>query len=275
MNVIDLHHHLLNEDNYVDDLLREMDKCGVEKICLSALDRFGRKLFLKRAWNGKVATNDGVAAAVRAHPDRVVGFGFIQLGVDGAETVDRLMDMGFTGLKFHFPTVPFDAPQCFEVYDRADVYGTPMLFHTGLFTLPEPMPAERTNSAYCAPVHVDAVANHYPKLRMSLAHLGVGWYDVAAVMARIHPNVFVDFSGNLQGWRRSHTPQFWRDLFFWPDAANKIVFGSDVHWLELEPSLSAQRELFEAMGFDAAQLRRVFYDNAVELLGKRAGASAQ
>jgi predicted TIM-barrel fold metal-dependent hydrolase len=271
VKIIDLHHHLLNEDHYVDSLLREMDRCGVEKIGLSALDRFGRKLFLKGEWNGKIATNKECAAAAKAHPDRIVGFGFIQLGVDRPAIVDELMDMGFTGLKFHFPTVPYDAPQCFEVYERANRYRTPMLFHTGIFTLPEPMSGERVGSAQCQPVLVDAVANTYPNLRIILAHMGIGWYDVAATMARILPNVYVDFSGNLNGWRLSHPPQYWKDLLYWPDAPRKILFGSDIHWKELEPTISAQRKLFQDMGFTAPQLDRIFHDNAAEMLAATTG----
>jgi len=92
MKIIDVHHHLLNEDHYAEGLLRTMDACGIERVCLSALGRFGRRLFLKAQWNGKTAGNPEVLAAIRAHPDRFVGFGFVQLGVDGPDLVDRLAD---------------------------------------------------------------------------------------------------------------------------------------------------------------------------------------
>jgi predicted TIM-barrel fold metal-dependent hydrolase len=273
MKIIDVHHHLLNEDGYIDGLLRTMDEYGIERACVSALGKFGRRLFLRDEWDGRVARNDDVGAAVRAHPDRIVGFGFIQLGVDDAETVDRLVDAGFTGLKFHFPTVPYDAPECFEVYDKAAEYGLPMLFHTGIFTLPEPMPNERVGSVYCQPVYVDTVANAYPSLNMILAHMGIGWYDVAANMARILPNVYVDFSGNENGWRVSYPPEHWKSLLYWPDSHRKVLFGSDVNFRDVPAAIRAQRELFEQMGYSSDAIEAIFYGNAAAFLGFGNGGS--
>jgi len=266
MRIIDVHHHLLNEEDYVDGLLREMDRCGVEQTCLSALGRFGRKLFLKADWNGRIAGNDDVAAALRAHSDRIVGFGFVQLGVDGPEIVDRLVEQGFRGLKFHFPTVPYDAPPCFAVYERAAHYHLPLLFHTGIFMLPEPLPDEHIGSVNCQPVFVDTVANRYPQLPMILAHMGIGWYDVAATMARILPNIYVDFSGNLNGWRVSYPPQKWRTLLYWDNAHRKVLFGSDLNFRELDATIAAQRQLFADMGYTADQIGEIFYDNARHIL---------
>jgi predicted TIM-barrel fold metal-dependent hydrolase len=266
MTIVDVHHHLLNEDDYLDNLLRAMDACAVEQVWLSALGRFGRTLFLKSDWNGRVAGNEDVATAVRAHPDRVVGFGFVQLGVDEPALVDRLVEAGFRGLKFHFPTVPYHDPRCFEVYEKANQYGLPLLFHTGIFMLPEPMPGEGIGSVHCQPVYVDAVANQYPTLPMIVAHMGIGWYDVAATMARILPNVYVDFSGNLNGWRVSYPPAHWKNLLYWEDSHRKVLFGSDVNCRDLSATIRAQRELFESMGFGEPQLDGIFHGNARRIM---------
>ena len=247
-----------------------MDHCGIERLCLSALGRFGRKLFLQDDWDGRVAHNQDVAAAVRAHPDRIVGFGFVQLGVDKPETVDRLVDQGFTGLKFHFPAVPYDDPVCFGVYERAARHRMPMLFHTGIFTLPEPMPAERVGSANCQPVYVDRVANSFPDLPMILAHMGGGWFDVAAMMARILPNVYIDVSGGLNGWRNSYPPEHWRHLLYWDGSHEKILFGSDVNRRELEQTVQSQTRFFSRIGYTQSQINTIFYDNAQKLLGATA-----
>jgi hypothetical protein len=49
MGVIDVHHHWVNEANYIDRLLREMDRLEIEKIGLIALGIPFRRVFLKDA----------------------------------------------------------------------------------------------------------------------------------------------------------------------------------------------------------------------------------
>jgi predicted TIM-barrel fold metal-dependent hydrolase len=216
-----------------------------------------------------------VAAAIRSHPDRIVGFGFVQLGVDSPEIVDRLVDLGFRGLKFHYPTVPYDDCKCDEVYEKAEHYRLPLLFHTGVFILVEPMPTERMGSANCQPVFVDTVANRYPTLPMVVTHMGIGWYDVAATMARLRANVYVDFASNLQGWRVSYPPEHWKNLLYWEGSYRKVLFGSDVNVRDLEATVHAQKELFAQIGYTEAQVQEILYDNALRFLEAGEGSRSE
>jgi len=152
------------------------------------------------------------------------------------------------------------------VYEKAAEYGLPLLFHTGVFALPEPMPREPIGAAFCQPVFLDRVARGYPSVPVILAHLGIGWYDVAAAMARLLPNVYVDFSGNENGWRLSHPPAYWRSLFYWENSHRKILFGSDVHSRDVPAAVESQRRLFQEMGYGERELAAIFHDNAAALL---------
>ena len=46
MAIIDVHHHWINEADYLDHLLREMDRLGVERAGLMALGAPFQRLFL-------------------------------------------------------------------------------------------------------------------------------------------------------------------------------------------------------------------------------------
>jgi hypothetical protein len=66
--------------------------------------------------------------------------------------------------------------------------------------------------------------------------------DALARRSRAHPNVYTDLSGSLQGWR-NRTPPVFQELFYWPGAFRKIVFGSDVHCRQLPQALDDHRRI--------------------------------
>jgi hypothetical protein len=45
------------------------------------------------------------------------------------------------------------------------------------------------------PIMLDTIAFNFPELRIIGAHLGIGYYDLAAHVARWRRNVFFDISG--------------------------------------------------------------------------------
>jgi len=103
MKKIDMHHHLVEEHDYIDNLLRTMDEHEIEKSSLIGLGSLFKGLFVKNGHNGTCADDDAVEKIVKTHPDRFFGLGYIRLGSDSATKVDELYDRGFTGLKFHIP----------------------------------------------------------------------------------------------------------------------------------------------------------------------------
>ncbi|MFR9778400.1 amidohydrolase family protein [Micromonospora sp. MS34] len=260
--IIDLHHHLIAEDDYVDGLLRAMDATGVDQVCLSGLG------VPSGGWlPGLTPTNDDVAAAMHRHPERIIGFGVIRLGDDPPERIAQLHDAGFRGIKTTRPRADYDDPRFDEHYALAERLGMPVLFHTGMIL---PSPADRrddVSSARCRPVRLDRVARTFPELKMVMAHLGMPWHEEAAQMCRFHPNVYVDLSGSQQGWRNRKAPSFFADLFWWPGALDKIVFGSDVHWRELASARGDHERILDLLNITDETRAAIFGGTASRLIG--------
>jgi uncharacterized protein len=260
--IVDVHHHLLAGEGYVDGLLRSMDAAGVDVACLNGLG------LPSDNWVGDLAPdNADVAKAVAGHPDRLVGFGVIRLGDHGPDDVRRLRDLGFAGLKTTRPPHDYDHPSFDEIYAVAEELRMPMLFHTGFIV---GVPADRdddVSSARCRPVLLDRVARTFPELVVIMAHLGMPWHEEAAQMCRFHPNVYADLSGSLEGWRNRKAPAFFTDLFYWPDAFSKIVFGSDVHHSQLSRALDDHRRILDLCGVPQDIVAGILGGTTQRLLG--------
>ena len=262
--IIDVHHHYVCERGYLDGLLHEMDALGIDKAGLMAMGPLFERLFVTTGETCGPLSEEDVEKAVRAHPDRFFGYVYVRLGVDGADKVRRWGDRGFPGVKFHIPKERYDHDAYFPVYEEARKRGMVCLFHTGLFFLPK-MVGERVSSERTRPVHVEAVVNEMPDLKVILAHMGGVWAEEACGMMRMHENVHADLSGRLDGWRKAKPIAWFNELLFWPGAADKVLFGSDVHHREMGPTLEDHLRILRAMGWDAARERKLLAENAEKL----------
>jgi len=261
----DVHHHWINESGYIDRLLQEMDRLGIEKAGLIALGDLVPDLFILHGPRDGCVDNDDLGKLVKTHADRFWGWGFIRLGKHEDKDVDRLAEMGLAGLKFHAPLKPYDHDGYFPVYERAQALGLPCLFHTGIFTPPRPMPGQRFRSENCRPIHLESIAQEFPQLKMICAHLGVCWNEEAAAICRIFQNVYADLSGRVDGWRSSKPIEWFQQMFYWPQAHEKILFGSDVHAEEVGLTLTDHRRILDGIGWSSEQVDSVLRENAKRL----------
>jgi predicted TIM-barrel fold metal-dependent hydrolase len=268
MSIIDVHHHWINEPDYLEHLLREMDRLEIDRAGLMAMGAPFRRLFVTQPEPTGCVDNRDVAAVLRTRADRFFGYGFFHLGRDRPDLIDRFRDQGFAGVKFHIPAWDYDDERCFPAYERAAANGLLCLFHTGVFRLPEPLPEQRVSSARCRPIMLDAVANAFPELIIIVAHLGVCWGEEAATLCRIQPNVYADLSGAAGGWRAGKPIDWFREMLYWPEAHRKLLFGSDVHYSELAVARDEQIDILRRMGWDEAQVRAFLQDNASRLLAR-------
>jgi hypothetical protein len=69
------------------------------------------------------------------------------------------------------------------------------------------------------------------------------WHEEAAMLARFHPNAHVDLTGSPGGWRNRRAPAWFAEQLYWEGAFGKVVFGTDVHWRDMEASLADQRRI--------------------------------
>jgi len=267
--ILDYHHHLQGGPEYADQLIAAMDDCGIDLTCLNGLAiGKGRPAAEMRAFGlGDLSPDNGdVLEACRAHPDRLIPIGAVTPGADGPEAVDRLFAQGFRGLKITRPRVSYNDDACMPLYARAEALGLPILFHTGM-VLTTPFDGEDdVDSLRMSPMALDRAARKFPRLHMTLAHMGMPWLEEACCMARFHENVYLDLTASSLGWRDRLSPADFHRLLYWDGALEKLIFGTDVAASGIWESLASQRRLFDRLGASEPARWRFFSENAARAL---------
>lgn len=140
------------QESFVRRLVEAMDQEGVRHACVSgAGPRF------------KEADLNAVTQAVHAHPDRLVGIGFLLLGTDGPACVDDYRNRGFRGLRTCAPPSPYD-DAFMPVYERACKWSLPIQFQTGSDSrrLWDNVYWDRIGME--SPAYLDRIARTFPQL---------------------------------------------------------------------------------------------------------------
>ncbi len=257
MRIVDAHAHLGDEPGYLQRLLDVMDECGIERCCLSGLGPlFG------------CADDTQVKTAFETHPDRIIGAVFIRPGVDPPEKIERAYEDGFRMVKVTIPRVPYDDPACFPLWQRALEHRMPILFHTGVVTLPDEAPEEGISSWHMHPMRIEPITRAFPNLGIIVAHLGIHWNHEAAELAHMRPNVYVDLTGEPEGWRARGDVVGMDRWLWWPGAFDKVVFGTDVHYTKIPQILQEDVARLERLEIGGRTRPRIFSGNILHLLGE-------
>ena len=256
--VIDIHaHYPRNEPDFPERLVALLPQAGIDKICLfSAGESLGH------------VSNDVILEAARRHPEQIIPFALVELGKDEPECVDRYAAHGFRGFKITNPRSSYDSEAYFPIYERMERAGLPLLAHTGILMVFQPPPGVRVNSNWMRPICLDAVARSFPGLNIIGAHLGVPWHEEASMMARVHPNFYVDLTGAWWGgWRANKGPEFYHYHFFWKGAWEKVLFGTDILALsELVPAKQLHDKIMADLKLPADVLEKINGGTAARLL---------
>ncbi|MBI4493354.1 MAG: amidohydrolase [Chloroflexi bacterium] len=204
-----------------------------------------------------VADNDLVARFCSASP-RLVPFATIHphLTADPARELERLVrERGLRGLKL-YPTYNYFYPNdavLYPVYATAERLGIPVMVHTGssVFT--------GSRLKYGDPLYLDDVAVDFPRLSLLITHGGRPfWYDRAAALARLHPNVSIE----VGGLPPQRLPDYFGDL---ERLAPRLIFGSD--WPGVPRSVGDNIAAIRALPLTEAAKERILGGNAARLLG--------
>ena len=244
--IIDFHAHPRRDTDIWTRMLRACDEAGVDRMCLSGAGAQWH------CWD-----NDAVEKAVRTYSDRFIGMGFIRLGTDSPEMVDELHRRGFSGLKAQNPLSSYGDRAYYPVYERAQHYGMPFLFHTGIgarFPHEADDIAGGTSSEYMRPVTLDGVARAFPRLNIVMAHIGFPWCAEAAFMTVTHPNVYVDVAGIDRSETAYPGILNFRELFCWhANGFSKVLFGTEgapenLAWVKEETEAMLRRHSVDEVG---------------------------
>lgn len=240
---IDGHHHIHNEDGYVERLLAHYDTLGIRRVVLAE----GPPSI------ATLAGHDVFVEAVRRWPDRVVGFAWLDLDNVRPDDIRRLKDEGFLGLKCICPQRQYNDPLYDLLYETAEKEGMPMLFHLGIVA--RFATRMRVDNNLMRAVYLDTIARMFPDLTIIGAHLGNPWYEEAAMACRWNPNLYFDITGSTL---KAKSPEFIGRLLWWGNAQkyyasgaspwSKIIFGTDVHFKDAADVMNDYENLLTTLG---------------------------
>jgi predicted TIM-barrel fold metal-dependent hydrolase len=171
----------------------------------------------------------------------IIGFGSIKLDdPDVLNQIDAFYKAGFKGIgEITRPLKDYNDSSYFPIYERIQLYGMHIMFHTGVIARRNPEIPQISGMSRMRPSFLDEIARRFPKLTIQGAHLGNPWYAEAAEAARWNPNLYFDITGSSLIKKKDH-PEFWSEILWWrpsletrhsPSAGEhafeKIVFGTD------------------------------------------------
>jgi predicted TIM-barrel fold metal-dependent hydrolase len=258
MRIIDAHAHLFDTPYYLENLIRTLDECGIEKSCISGLG----KLFM-------CVDNKDIKEAIDKYPSKLIGAYFIRPGDHNPKDIKTAFEEGFKMIKVTLPRKPYNDPSYFPLWETAQELKMPILFHTGLVTTAKRAPEEKISSWFMHPMRLEPIANAFPDLNMIVAHLGVHWNEDAAELIRMKPNAYADLSGAPNGWRTRVDAIGIRQWLWWPGAFKKIVFGTDVIFSQIPQILAEDKARLEKYKIDQKIQELIFSKNMLKMLGEK------
>jgi len=204
MNVIDAHVHLgegLHLQLTVDELLRLMDEADVAVAVGCAVDRC-------LAVDNEEG-NDQLLAAMREHPDRIVGMASANpwFGGKAAAELRRALGEGLVGVILH----PF-----YQGFRPTDPLVNPLVEVAAEFDVPVYVPTGTAGIA--EPFHVVELARRFPGVEFIMGHAGASDYYLDAVRA-------LEFAENLWLESSRNGPGNYQ-LFEMNSLLDRLIFGS-------------------------------------------------
>lgn len=236
----------MTEGQPVEDLLKEMDESGVDRLILSSFYYKGEP----------VMTNEEVAALAKQHPDRFVPAGTVNVmkkPMQVAADVERLVnELGMCCVRLEpymygdgMTGLPPNDKHYWPVYMKCSELGVAVALqvgHTGPL-----LPSE------CGrPIYLDEVALAFPDLTLIGCHLGQPWHEEMMTLAWKHPNVYVETS--------ARGPRQWPATFVdyvksW--GQDKVIWATDYPLLSFDRTLTE----LEGLGLSEDIYRKVVRDN--------------
>jgi predicted TIM-barrel fold metal-dependent hydrolase len=241
MKICDAHVHLgksgpwqsyMNPTIYLDTLIPLFDKYKVERAVVFPNPNVGDKY---------PEMNDYIAACVKKHPARLVGFGRIDPRREDAikELIRIKNTLGLMGLKLHPMVECFrpDHPYFNKLFKKTNELNSPILFHTG--------------DGFSSPSLALKIAKKYPKLPIILGHLKEGCLTVLKECG----NVYVETSDTLPD-----TIELSVDI-----NEDRILFGSDIPYYRYP----TQTSIVEAAQISQKTKRKIYYENFQKLFNQK------
>ncbi|NDJ76957.1 MAG: amidohydrolase [Chloroflexi bacterium] len=231
-----------------DELLRRMDYAGVDRALTWLQPPYKREI---------AAANRYVYDAMQAHPDRILGFGWVDphLGLDRMrdELKRCVEEYGLYGVKLNGAQNNFyiDDPELsLPLAEAIAATGTVLAFHIG-------------TDAYEAthPFRLGKIAARFPETRILMVHMGgVGFHDLsnaAIEVLQAHSNI----TGIGTAMRHINIQKIIRAV-----GADRVCFGSDAPFALMHVEGAAYQALLQD-GFSESEQAAVMGGNIARVLG--------
>jgi predicted TIM-barrel fold metal-dependent hydrolase len=194
--------------------------------------------------------NDFVSGEVQKHPDRLIGFGTLHPGMEGAPAeIDRMIRCGLQGVKLHpdFQLFNADDRSMYPIYEELSGQ-LPVLVHAG-----------DNRYDYSSPLRIDQVARDFPNLTIIAAHLGgyTRWDEAYDVLYK-RKNIYIDTCSSLAFL----PPERAREIIH-HYGVERVLFGTDFPMWDQEEELAR----FDALGLTQNEREAILHENAERLLG--------
>jgi len=255
--IVDTHCHIGPEPGFLERLRAACEELGIEKVCAQT------------SGDERGFDNDRPLRAAEALGGLVWPIYTFVPGRNRAEEIASLRPRGFRGVKFIVPAAEYDSREFDPIYEAVAAEGLPAIFHTGIVAR---VGFERWTDVSCdrmRPVRLDTLARRFPTLEIVMCHLGAPWYDEALMVLRVNRGIRFDITSG-SGWEPKGMGEEWfRRAFWWPGAADAMVFGTDVPPERMAWAVGVYRRAMDWLGLDAAARERVWRLNALRLFGER------
>jgi hypothetical protein len=223
---------------------------------------------------------------------------FIPVAVIDPEEIDgpavaRLHALGYRGLKLIGVARDYDEPDYLPAYAKAEELGMPILFHMGvigggldysithprrdaaaaqayqrMMAMQDRMPPRNVSAARMSPLHLDTIANRFPKLKIIGAHVGnQGNYEYAASVARWRHNVWFDMSGGETIERHLVERKLLAADSRGEFGVEKLVWGSDCGMDDIRTHIDRFEAMYDVLGLSDDERERLWWRNAAEIYG--------
>jgi uncharacterized protein len=261
--IIDSHVHLGPKDLNGDKLVAMADKLGFDKMVIF------------NARSSGLPSYDDILNAAKRHPDRLIPFAFLDLGLHTVADVEKFSDQGFKGFKIIRPADDYNHPSYMPLYQAAEARGKIVLFHLGIVAVCEGDKENKVDTARMRPVFLDTICRQCPELVVWGAHLGNPWYEEAAMLCRWHKNLYFDITGSSL---KAKEPEFFGKLFWWQGNKqygdkfglgpwDKILFGTDVSLDMMDDVHSDYKKLMDTLNLPQETRANIMGKTAARLLG--------
>ena len=250
--ILDVHAHLgeslsIGKAGTEEDLMRSMDKNGIEKAILSPIPGYSEPYGIKNT----IIQNDRIAEAVAKYPDRFPrGLAVLEprQGDECLGELERsLNELKLRGLMFHnvFHGVSIDHPFMFTIMEEAKKFDPIVLMHTMYFSHLEP------------PFRLARLAESFPTITFINGHPAQDTTQCPASIeiSKKNKNILLDTCLLLDVMQ----PIEWmvREV-----GVEGIVFGSDSPYY---PNMSIDLTIVERAEISEEDRRKILWDNAAKL----------